>query len=223
MKIKNKIAVIALILSILIPTSCSVKKRVYLSGYHVEWFKNKKQSNTASVNKKSQVYAEELKLSKESHVEVKKLTDGSVQENKGLLASAANQQVFQPKYFKGGSYPKKTLTLIGLEKQAKPSYNNRYKKRVEKVSANGDEPKMNGMALTGFISSMLGIVLSFFLIGIVIGIVATVFSAIGLGKINKEPTKWKGKGLAIAGLVLGIIEIVVSIAVLVLLIFLAVL
>ena len=102
-------------------------------------------------------------------------------------------------------------------------YNNRYKKRVEKVSANGDEPKMNGMALTGFISSMLGVVLSFFLIGIVIGIVATVFSAIGLGKINKEPTKWKGKGLAIAGLVLGIIEIVVSIAVLVLLIFLAVL
>lgn len=95
MKTINKIAVIALILSILIPTACSVKKRVYLSGYHVEWFKNKKQSNIASVNKKLNNDAEQLRPAQENYSNTKKLTSAPVEEDNVLIASvAATDAVF---------------------------------------------------------------------------------------------------------------------------------
>ena len=39
------------------------------------------------------------------------------------------------------------------------------------------------------------------------GILAIIFSVIALMKIKHDRTKWKGKGFAIAGLIIGIIEI----------------
>ena len=53
--------------------------------------------------------------------------------------------------------------------------------------------KWNGLAITGFIMS--------FFCG---GILGVIFSAIALAQINKQPTLYKGKGLAIAGLVIGV-------------------
>lgn len=89
----NKISLIALILSILIPTACSVKKRVYLSGYHVEWFKNKKQSNIASVNKKLNKDAEQPASMQKNYFGAKKLTTSHTQEKNDLMASATNSEV----------------------------------------------------------------------------------------------------------------------------------
>jgi hypothetical protein len=43
------------------------------------------------------------------------------------------------------------------------------------------------------------------LAGTLFGISGIVFGAISLGKIKKNPDKYKGKGLATAGLVTGII------------------
>jgi hypothetical protein len=63
-------------------------------------------------------------------------------------------------------------------------------------------------------NSLIGFVLSLLIIpsmiitiplGLVFSIVSVIFSAIGLMKFKKEPTKWKGKGFAIAGLVIGIL------------------
>jgi hypothetical protein len=56
------------------------------------------------------------------------------------------------------------------------------------------EPKWNGMAIAGFVLAIT----CFSLLG-------TIFSAVALAQINKEPQRYKGKGLAIAGLVLGIV------------------
>ena len=62
--------------------------------------------------------------------------------------------------------------------------------------------KTNGVALAGFITAMVSLVLNFW--GIV-GIVATVLSGVGISKTG--PGKEKGRGLAIAGLVVGIFSI----------------
>ncbi len=59
------------------------------------------------------------------------------------------------------------------------------------------------MAIAGFV---LGLVSILFL-GFITGILAIIFSALGLQKINREPELFSGKGLAVAGLILGIINV----------------
>lgn len=60
-------------------------------------------------------------------------------------------------------------------------------------------PSNNSLAVIGFVVSLF-----------CCGPIGIALSAIGLSQINKEPRKYKGKGFAIAGIILGIISIVVG-------------
>jgi hypothetical protein len=77
-----------------------------------------------------------------------------------------------------------------------------------------NKQETNTFAMTGFVLALVSLFLNFW--GIM-GILATVFSAIGLSKISV--TKEKGKGLAIAGLVIGIFSILYAVLQLMLLIY----
>ncbi len=59
--------------------------------------------------------------------------------------------------------------------------------------------KFNGMAIAGFILSFL------------CSILGLILSAVALGQINKSGGTQKGKGLAVAGIVISIISIAFSI------------
>jgi len=59
----------------------------------------------------------------------------------------------------------------------------------------------SGMAVTSFVLSLVGILF----LGAVLGVLAVIFGALALNAIAKDP-QLKGKGLAIAGLVIGIVE-----------------
>jgi hypothetical protein len=72
------------------------------------------------------------------------------------------------------------------------------------MAAANDGQKMDGMALTGFILGVLGV----FYLGFLFGLLGIIFSAIGLNNIRKNPDSKKGRGLAIAGLVCGIVGFV---------------
>jgi len=61
--------------------------------------------------------------------------------------------------------------------------------------------KYNGMCITGFILGVLSV--AFYWLVPVLPLIAIIFSGIGLAKIKADGTK--GKGLAISGLVLGIL------------------
>ena len=89
-----------------------------------------------------------------------------------------------------------TTSTLQETHQESPSPVNFFEKIAQKVKSITDEtPKVNGMALAGFILSLVGL-----------GGLGIIFSAIGLSQINKNPQKYTGKGFAIAGLVLGILE-----------------
>ena len=62
--------------------------------------------------------------------------------------------------------------------------------------------KQNSMALTSFILSLVGLIVA----GLPCGIVAIIIGIIGLVKF--DATKEKGKGFAIAGLIVGVIDVV---------------
>lgn len=81
-----------------------------------------------------------------------------------------------------------------------------------KIAADEDK-KMEAFAVVGFVSGLVGL----FVFGYVLGAVAIVFSAISLIRIKKAPAEKKGKGLAVTGLIIGIVDIVLLTALLLLL------
>ncbi|MFO7368652.1 MAG: DUF4190 domain-containing protein [Bacteroidales bacterium] len=64
--------------------------------------------------------------------------------------------------------------------------------------------KSEGMGTAGFIASLLG----FFIAGIPLGIFAIIAGSVSIGKINRHPGKYKGKGLAIASIIIGLVDVV---------------
>jgi Co/Zn/Cd efflux system component len=59
------------------------------------------------------------------------------------------------------------------------------------------------------VASLVCGILAFFVFGIVLGILAIIFGGVALSKIRKNP-EVSGRGMAIAGLVLGIVATVVT-------------
>jgi hypothetical protein len=70
-----------------------------------------------------------------------------------------------------------------------------------------DTRKIEGLGLAGFISGIVGL----FIFGIPLGLVAMIFGGISLIKIEKQPTKYKGKGFALASLIVGTVGIIAMI------------
>ena len=63
---------------------------------------------------------------------------------------------------------------------------------------------VEGLGLAGFICAVVGL----FVVGIILGILGIVFGAISLSRFHQFPGKYKGKGFAIASLVIGIVDFV---------------
>ena len=74
-----------------------------------------------------------------------------------------------------------------------------YQKKLEiKHKLEGES---NGLAIAGFVCSIVGLVI----FGFILGVLAVIFSAIGLKRAEAGA---KGRGFAIAGLIIGIIDII---------------
>jgi hypothetical protein len=187
----------------LVLNSCTMEKRVYMSGYHIDWKNGKRNSNKQELVSNDNVkQTEQNQIVSVEQSENENTVDNSpTVTDDNITASADNQQIILPK--------KEKINLLSSHKvktAEEESFKSEFKKGAKMILANADEPKTNGMALTGFICSLVGLFLfgfAFFL-----GFLAIIFSAIGLGKIKEDPTKWKGKKMAIAGLIIGIVEIV---------------
>jgi len=102
---------------------------------------------------------------------------------------------------------KERIALSILKAKVKKS-----EKKAQNANAEDYYAVTDGFAIAGFV---LGI-LSLLVFGILFGILAIIFSAISLGRIRKFDGLYKGRSLATAGLVMGIIAVALSILVLVL-------
>jgi hypothetical protein len=71
-------------------------------------------------------------------------------------------------------------------------------------------PKMEGLGLTGFIASLVGL----FIAGIPLGLLGVVFGGISLSKIKRYPARYRGRGIAIASIIIGFVAFVGAIVVL---------
>jgi hypothetical protein len=64
--------------------------------------------------------------------------------------------------------------------------------------------KTEGMAVAGFIGSLTGL----FIAGIPLGIMAIVFGFVSLGKIDRHPERYKGRGFGIASIIIGAVDVI---------------
>jgi hypothetical protein len=66
----------------------------------------------------------------------------------------------------------------------------------------------NGMAIASLVCSLVGLLIA----GFILGPLAIIFGALGIGKANKMGGK--GKGMAIAGLIIGCVDVLLIIVIL---------
>lgn len=76
------------------------------------------------------------------------------------------------------------------------------------------ERKTPGLATAGLVMGIVGLIIA----GIPLGLLALVFGVVSYGKIIREPEKYKGKGIAIASMILGVLSIFLTLLVILLLI-----
>ena len=208
-----------IIISLLILSSCStsndvvsnkkVQKRKYTKGFVVKK-SDKKFFNNLSF-KNVELHAKSDKIAEDKTDIFLATIDASVIEHKWNKPEFVN---FDTKNLKKQKTTKaiKGLQLLRLKNHLKKSDSDTktlfsLKKPKEKLNTNDGEPepKVHWAALTGFITSLVGIFVS----PILLGILSIIFGGIGLSNIKKNPEKYKGKGFGITALVLGIIEVVI--------------
>ncbi len=97
---------------------------------------------------------------------------------------------------------KERIALSILKSKIKKS-----EKNAQNANPEDNYAVTDGFAIAGFV---LGI-LSILVLGLLFGILAIIFSAISLNRIRKFDGLYKGKGLATAGLIMGIIGLALAV------------
>ena len=193
---KNLLLLLPVIL--LVITSCSVEKRRYTGGYHLEW--NKRTVNTATIKSQNQTV---------TSVEAPAI----IQENRSdLTVSASVDGNIQP------STPAKTKitapTAVGPNVEERPnpiSASNEDPKTVvssadpRPAPAPADERKTHGLAIAGMVLGILSLI-SFYG-SFLFGLLGIIFGGSAIKRIRRNPEKYKGLGMARAGLICGIIGV----------------
>ena len=205
-----KLFSLAVLSLIFLLASCTIDKRVYTSGYHVEWKNDKHQSaRHEAVNSYTKSSVEKVELSiPEKSTEMSDRVDSSVTTSVSNNTSTQKAQHNSSNKISG-------VSSVSKDQVAKTSKGG-VRKEEGNARRHGDGPKMNPFALVGFILFMLS------LLPIVVSIlfwpVGLILSIIGLVQINRNPDKWRGKGLAKAVIIIAIIELLLALLIIALIV-----
>lgn len=186
-------------------SSCRMEKRIYRSGYHVSWKKshscrsNNKYElrNMSEAEPKQLIPAESFKKSKSFFEEAKNVENKIDASTEDQLVPAKKEKI----NFHSVNLPSSTKQVKQVLKSIVSSKKN-YRHALNPNSGN----EISGFAVAGFVCSLLGFML-FLATGwpFLLGMLGVIFSSLGLAATGGKRT---GRGFAIAGLVIGILDIV---------------
>jgi hypothetical protein len=69
-------------------------------------------------------------------------------------------------------------------------------------------PRANGLGIASMVLGIVAVIPCFSVI-LIPGLLAVIFGAIALSQLGKNPARYTGKGMATAGLVLGLVSLVI--------------
>jgi hypothetical protein len=203
MKTAKNLVLLGIVMSAFL-SSCTMQKCVYSKGYYVDWFDGKsKKENPKTTDKVSSdelnISCNQLSHEKKEVAQNEAIVTEKVDESMAVASSEDNEVLIAQK-----DRSKSPVSESISASDDVSSFRNEFKNGVGVIMSPPDDQRTNGMALAGFICSLVGL----FIFGVVLGVLGIIFSAIGLGKIAKDSSRWKGKGMAIAGLVVGVVDII---------------
>jgi hypothetical protein len=181
--------------------SCSVDKRLYRNGYHIEWAKKNKDVKDNAGNSIS---------GPDDNLQESKLDNYS---DDTLLAASTDQEPIVIK--------EKEHAFIAIPKDDdlnKKRKNNivEFKKGFEKgfhiLKKSAIEAPYQPLAIA---SLVLGILSLFAYYGsFVLGLLAIIFGVIAMRRIRNEPSTYRGSKMALIGLICGIVGIIIATSIL---------
>lgn len=235
--------VIIAISILIVVSSCSVQKRLYRPGYSVNWKNREKlsdfQTNNQPIDSKTvstQVNAStvesqvELRASLQPSIEpIKKATQELIDSNEPEDSTDCDIIILE-----NGTELSVKIKEIGTEEitytQCESDTNTILSVKIEdvsqvKINKNSVEsnsrpqtkehasPKIESFAIASLVCSILPFIVP---LG---GLLGIIFGVISLNRIRNFPDKHKGKGIAIAGLILGILQLLLVASFILLLIY----
>ncbi len=186
------------------------QKRKYTKGYHVQ-SKAKKSPKVAvaeehneslEIEKSEQAASEndqdKLVEQKVIKVEQKEISKLAIKEDKVLeKLNSINHKLFDARE-----------NLIEALEEKQEKVKQKFRNSISDIEQKPTDLKGKvtpGSAIGGFASGILGI---FFIFGIILGILAIILGLSALKKIKRQPEVYNGKALAIAAVILGIIDVI---------------
>lgn len=223
---------------ILLLNACSVERRRYMKGFYVDRYFQKEIKNNidtlvtpynkepiASIsnndivlsqiaNSSNNLFKDEecdvitLKTGEEISCKVSDIGLSEIKYKKcdnlnGPSISIRKEDVFMVKYSNG------TKDIIS---KIEPKKEDQYVRSKKDIPI---QKKTNGFAVASYAIVLSGAIITWFAlfyIGIPAGILAIIFGIIGAVQIDRHPEKYKGKSLAILGIILGAILLFATIA-----------
>lgn len=195
--------------------SCTMEKQVHRPGYHTDCMTSKHNGHKGKYKNCSlctpmlkenteQFHQTTIAAVEQSVVEPNLIDDiNTSAENGKNIASVDNKQIILPQKTKDNWLAKSSETIDEL-KELKPTFMS--KKGTKMISSTGENPKVEGLGLAGFIIGWVGLFMPLAL-GLIMCILAIIFGAISLGRIKRNPEKYKGKGFALTSLIVGIVGV----------------
>jgi hypothetical protein len=181
---KIKTLSISIMLLLVIGSSCSLEKRIHRTGYHIDWPNN----NARIPHKEVTVQHQVKNLNTLSAIDKHRFHETQPRSFKTLSLTAESRKENRLDQSKIQSNTSTIATTKNTEKEKENEVIRKDRKKEHKP-----KPRKDLWAIAGFVLSFLGPISIF-------GIIA---SLISLYRIKKNP-KLGGKGLALAGLIIGI-------------------
>lgn len=181
--------------------SCTIQKRQHLPGYHIEWNLQHSRSE-ARLSKETQ---KEETVTQVETLEIAKTPEIQKQQPTAENTAEVNESpAVESKLFSSNSakHVEKKLDNSRKHKVNFPLTIHSPAKLLFGSKSSDGERRTDGISIAAMICGIL----SFFVpvVGLVLAILAIVFGGIGIGRTNRNP-ELKGRGMAITGLILGIL------------------
>jgi hypothetical protein len=197
----NKLSLL-IVFTVVFISSCTIQKRQHLPGYHIEW-KGGEARRTEVVKELS---CEEMSTAANTEA----INEEEVYTN-AVAPVVANVEQAHEEVEVVKSIAAPAIEVNGKKKKTgmKLSFPLSLRSPVQLLTGKAmpDEgQKTDGISIAAMVCGIL----AFFVptVGIVLAILAIVFGGIGMGRTRRNP-ELKGRGMAITGLVLGILAFVV--------------
>ena len=193
----NKLSLL-IVFTIVFISSCTIQKRQHLPGYHIEW-KGSEASRLESVQK---MHCDVLSIP----ANTEEINQEAINEN----THVADNSKVEPKQeevevAKSGISPASEISSKKNHTGMKLSFPLSLRSPVQMLTGKvmpDDEKKTDGISIAAMVCGILCYFIPY--VGIILAILAIIFGGIGLRRTKSNP-ELKGKGMAIAGLVLGIV------------------